>query len=262
MTDISSITGSGQVTNSVNAQLDILSAQTNPAQGETDRQSLAEDFDEFLLLLTTQLENQDPTEPLDTNEFTNQLVMFVQAEQAVNTNTNLEELISLQQDSSMSTAVSYIGKDVDAKGNAGQLDNSGYAQFTYELDAPANTATVVISDGAGRAVYSGQGPTDSGKNSVLWDGINSFTGNVEPTGTYFINVVASNASGDKIESRTYTSGRVTSAQLVGDEMVLEVAGTNVKFTDVQAIREPEYITVDEPVVDQGETGEEDDEEDA
>lgn len=238
---------------SVTSQLSSISQSTNPSKAETDKASLVEDFDEFLLLLTTQLKNQDPTEPLDTNEFTNQLVMFVQAEQAVNANTNLEELIDLQKADGVNSALGYIGKDVDAKGNAGELDSSGFAQFTYELDAPANKTTVVISDGAGRAVYSGQGPTDSGKNVVLWDGINSFNGNQETQGTYFISVIATSASGDKIESRTYTSGRVTSAQLVGEDMVLEVAGTNVKVSDVQAVREPQYITVDDNVVDQGNT---------
>lgn len=237
MTDINSTSGS--------SALDLITQTTNPSKAEGDRQKLADDFDEFLLLLTTQLENQDPTEPLDTNEFTNQLVAFTQAEQAVQTNTNLEELIDLQSNNGLNSAVSYIGKVVDAAGNASQLDESGYAQFTYELDAPAATTTLVITDGAGRAVYSGQGPTESGKNRVLWDGVNSFTGGSEPDGTYFINVVAKSASGDDIPSKTFTSGSVTGAEVIGGEIILQVAGSNVKLSDVQSVREPVTVPVEQ-----------------
>ena len=97
--------------------LEKVKKESNPATSETARKSLSDNFDQFLLLLTTQLQNQDPTDPLDTNEFTSQLVQFSSVEQAVKTNTNLEKMLSLLQTSQLDTAVGYIGKAVEAKGN-------------------------------------------------------------------------------------------------------------------------------------------------
>ncbi|MGB1540522.1 MAG: flagellar hook assembly protein FlgD, partial [Rickettsiales bacterium] len=84
------------------------------------RSKLSGDFDTFLLLLTTQLQNQDPIEPLDTNEFTAQLVQFANVEQAIDTNSNLETMISMQQGTQINNAVNYIGNFVEAKGNSGR----------------------------------------------------------------------------------------------------------------------------------------------
>ena len=242
---VDAATNTTNSTSSAQTQLDLIRQNTNPSKAEAGEQKLSEDFDNFLLLLTTQLKNQDPTEPLDTNQFTNQLVQFSIAEQSINTNQNLEELIEIQKGSKFQEAVAYIGKAVDAKGNAGELE-SGFANFIYELDAPANTVSIVISDGAGRAVFSGQGPTEKGKNRVVWDGVNSFNGRDEEEGTYFINIVAKNASGETVTSRTFTTGIVTSAELQGDEMVLNVAGTTVKISDVDAVRAASDITTGVP----------------
>lgn len=244
---VTSTTGSS----AASSTLDILKAEKNPSKAEAGSQKLSEDFDSFLLLLTTQLKNQDPTDPMDTNEFTNQLVQFSVAEQAINTNQNLEELIELQKGSQFEEALGYIGKAVDAKGNAGELNN-GFANFLYELDAPANTVNIVISDGAGRAVFSGQGPTDKGKNRVVWNGVNSFTGQDELNGTYFINIVAKNASGETITSKTLTTGIVTSAEMQGENMMLNVAGTSIKISDIDAVRVPTQVTTTNPPADDGE----------
>ncbi len=226
-----------EVPSTAETQLDLIKQNENPSKSEIGEQKLAEDFDNFLLLLTTQLENQDPTEPLDTNEFTNQLVQFSIAEQSVATNQNLEELIAAQKSNQLNSAVEYIGQAVDAKGNAGQLSN-GFASFAYELDTPADSVNIVISDGAGRAVFSGSGPTSAGKNRLVWDGVNSFNSAQEPEGTYFLNVVAETATGQTVESNTFTTGVVSSARLSGEEVVLQVAGTDVKLSDVDSIRVP------------------------
>lgn len=230
--------------------LDLLKASSNPSKATTDAQKLSGDFDNFLKLLTTQLKNQDPTEPLDTNEFTGQLVQLTVAEQAVNTNQNLEKLIELQKSGQFQDALGYIGRTIDAKGNAGEVVN-GFGSFIYSLDAPANNASIVISDGAGRAVFSGQGPTQSGKNRVVWDGVNSFNGQQEADGVYFINVVAKDGSGNVINSQTYTTGEVTSAEMQGSDMVLNVAGTTVKLADVDAVRVTTQLT---KVDDSGDSG--------
>lgn len=229
---------------SATASLDLIRQTSNPSQSETDAASLAQDFDTFLLLLTTQLKNQDPTEPLDTNEFTNQIVAFTGVEQSIKTNENLEELISLENSNALSSAVSYVGQFVDATGNAGVLNTDGFANFAYELDVPANAVNVIITDGGGRAVFQGQGPIDAGKQRVVWDGVNSFTGQQEPPGTYYLNITPTNSSGETMEGqfRTFTTGPVTGAEIIDGNVILNVAGTNVPIGDIVSLRQPVQTT--------------------
>ena len=73
---------------------------------------LADNFNSFLTLLTTQLQNQDPLDPLDTNQFTQQLVEFTSVQQQVDMNTNLQTLISLQQTNEATQAMQFLGTNV------------------------------------------------------------------------------------------------------------------------------------------------------
>src|ERR1700675_2201733 len=85
---------------------------TAQAAGAVGSQQLAGNFDTFLKLLTTQLQNQDPLSPLDTNQFTQQLVEFASVEQQVNMNSNLQTLISMQQSSESLQALQLVGDNV------------------------------------------------------------------------------------------------------------------------------------------------------
>ena len=96
---------------------------------------LTEDLDNFLTLLTAQLQHQDPLEPLDTHEFTNQLVQFSSVEQSIQQNKNLESIIELNQNNMAISAVSYIGKEVSATGQKNMLAN-GKATFSLPYPKP------------------------------------------------------------------------------------------------------------------------------
>ncbi len=224
----------------VNSSLNAIQQISNPSKAELGAAQLAEDFDTFLLLLTTQLQNQDPTEQLDTNEFTNQLVQFASVEQALATNENLEELVALENSNSLSSAINYVGQFVDAEGNAGVLDDDGYASFAYELDVGAASVSIIITDSAGRAVFQGEGPTGAGVQRVVWDGVNAFTRQQEPQGTYNIFVNATNSSGEELtdQYRSLTTGAVIGAEIIDGEVILNVAGTNVPVETVKTIRQP------------------------
>lgn len=226
------------------SKIDLINAKFNPSQAETDQASLADDFDEFLLLLTTQLKNQDPTEPMDTEAFTTQLVQFAGVEQQIKANDNLEALVTYEQSQQLDSAVGYLGTLVDADGKAGMLQD-GYAGFAYELSADAYKTTVVITDGAGRAVYSGQGPTEAGTNRVVWDGVNSYNGTDSPEGIYYISVVARNAREEIVESKTFTSGYVTGARTLDGKVYVEVAGTDIPVEEITSVRTPSYVDLDE-----------------
>src|SRR5208282_3593888 len=131
-------------------------ASAAQAAGTSASQQLAGNFDTFLQLLTTQLQNQDPLSPLDTNQFTQQLVEFASVEQQVNMNTNMQTMISLQQATEATSALQFLGKTVTVNGSTATLSNatSSPATWTFSSPSPA-TGTVTIASSTGQTAYSG-----------------------------------------------------------------------------------------------------------
>lgn len=229
-------------TSAISSNLNLISQSTNPSKAETDKAKLFSDYTQFLTMLTTQLQHQDPTEPLDTNQFTQQLVQFASVEQQVSTNQNIEKMVKLFESQGVDTAVGYIGKMVEAKGDGGFLNN-GTAPFVYSLDRPAENVNVVVTDASGRAVFSGKGTGNAGKNLVTWNGKNSFTGLQMPEGTYHMHVQATDFNGEQFEPTTYTTGYVSAVEMVDGVLNLTVGNLQVPVADVLAIREtPEGLS--------------------
>ena len=111
------------------------SGTTTGAQtSTTSLNSLSSNFGDFLGLLMTQLKNQDPTSPLDTNQFTSELVQFSSVEQQINTNTSLTQLIQLTQAGEVMQASAMTGKQVTVTSDHVPLQ-SGKA--TIQFTAPA-----------------------------------------------------------------------------------------------------------------------------
>lgn len=197
-------------------------------------QTLAGDFDQFLTLLTTQLQYQDPTNPVDSKEFTQQLVQFTQAEQMVNTNSNLEKLIDLQTSSQVADGANYIGKIVDAEGNTAPLKD-GRAEFHYSLGATAEDVKIAVIDANGDIVYSQSGETGAGQHDFVWNGV-SKDGETMPEGAYRISIVATDEAGESIDVSTTVSGLVDGIQIVDGEMTLSVGGLGLSMDQVIGVR--------------------------
>src|SRR4051812_1112732 len=150
-----------------------LGTTTTPISSSADTPNsmaqLSSNFDTFLQLLTTQLKNQDPTSPMDSNQFTQQLVQFSQVEQQIATNTNLKTLISQGTTQAGIFAGSYLGRKVSvANGNASL--NDGVADWTYNLATSASTAALSVSDANGRIVFSQAGAIGAGAHAFSWNG--------------------------------------------------------------------------------------------
>ncbi len=186
---------------------------------------LAENFDNFLILLTTQLKNQDPTAPMDTNDFTSQLVSFTGVEQAVNTNSNLEKLISLTQTNQTNDAVGYLGKTVEVEGSVGSLNN-GQAEFFYTLEEDADYTSILITDSDGRLVKSIDGNTKAGKSSLVWDG-KSESGRQMPDGMYEILVRSVDAQGNEIKTSSSVTSVVNGVTIKDGSPMLTLTNTLV-----------------------------------
>ncbi len=180
-------------------------SRNNNAQ--QSRVSFGDDFDDFLTLLTTQLQNQDPLEPTDTTEFTNQLVLFAGVEQDISQNDNLEKLIGLETSNQAVGALGYIGNEVQAEGNIFVLEEGGTAALGYSLADTAQNAAITIFDPAGNVAFVGQVDTEFGEHTFVWDGKGA-NGQPVPPGAYTFQVNAVNAEEQPITVKLSTRNAI------------------------------------------------------
>jgi flagellar basal-body rod modification protein FlgD len=208
-------------------------ANTAQAVGATGSQQLAGNFDTFLQLLTTQLQNQDPLDPLDTDQFTEQLVEFASVEQQVDMNTNLQTLISLQQTSEATSAMQFIGSSVTLGGNTATLSSSSPATWSISSPSPA-TGTVSVTNSSGQVAYTGTVSLNSGNNSFSWNGQGS-NGVSWPAGTYTLSVNATGANGQPVTTTSQIQGVVSGVNLSQSPPQLIINGQSYPISAVQSI---------------------------
>ena len=198
--------------------------------------SLADSFDTFLTLLTTQLRYQDPLEPMDSSEFTNQLVQFTEVEQSISTNKQLEQLIGMQGANQAVAALGYIGNTIEATGNQLPLVGS-QAGFTYTLPENAANAKVLILNSAGQLVQTIDGNTTAGKHKMTWDGKSS--GGVQlPDGAYVIAVSALTADQKALNVKTGIVGKVTGTQNDDTGAHLTIGSVPISLDKVVSVSKP------------------------
>jgi flagellar basal-body rod modification protein FlgD len=199
--------------------------------------TLADTFDTFLALLTTQLKHQDPLDPMETSEFTSQLVQFSGVEQSINTNKKLDQLVQLQTSSQLNSAVAFIGKTVEVVSDL-LLLKDGAAKISYGLDRNAAHTIISITDQNGRAVRAIQGETAAGRHEFEWDGRDS-NGVQVPDGVYGFSVIATDGDDETIDTIAASFGRVTGVEVVENAPRLNIGELGVPFDAVFAVRENE-----------------------
>ncbi len=210
-----------------------INGSTSTSSLASSRATIAENFDTFLQLLTTQLKNQNPLDPLDTNQFTQQLVQFTSVEQQLKTNEFLEAMMTASQGASNAEAVSYVGKVVTASGNKAELVN-GQAQWHFAVEQPANIIATVR-DMDGNVVYTKAGGVEQGESVFTWDGVGT-DGRKRADGSYSITIEARNADGQLIDVATEMTGEVTGVDFSGSEPVLIVGTARVNLSAVMSVR--------------------------
>ncbi len=228
---------STSVNNIINTASSAASTNNNITQAQ---QGLNANYQEFLRILTTELQNQDPTSPIDPTQMVGQLAQLSQVEQQVQTNALLQQMTAAFSASQTSNAVSYIGKQIDAGGSPAQTELAGgQATLVYTLPAGVSSANVTITNSAGQPVFSGPGTTIAGRNQVIWDGTNSTTGVAVPSGTYNFTVAAADSSGNALTATAVTTGVVTAVDTQNGTTSLSFGGTmSVPLATVQAVYNP------------------------
>lgn len=192
--------------------------------------------DDFLQLFVTQLQNQDPLNPQDSSQFITQLAQITQVEQSYNTNTNLQNILSQNNNMATLSAVSFIGKNVMASGSQLSHEMGSTNTVNYDLPSSAQTVTVNISDGNGRVVKTlTQGVTAAGRGSVAWDGTD-YLGQQVPAGTYNIAVKGTDAYGQDFSGTPLISGKVDGVEMDADGPVVTIGALQVPLSSVISVK--------------------------
>ena len=212
-------------------------AATNTAATAGSRTRLAENFDTFLTLLTTQLKNQDPMSPMDSTQFTQQLTQMTGVEQQLLTNDLLTKLVS-NTGTGVSTAVSLIGKEIRADSDVAAL-KGGKAEWTYNLARDASDVKLEVVDSKGRTVRTIAGTQNkAGEHKLTWDGKATGGGDLED-GTYSLKVTAKDSQGSTVTSTVFADGKVTGVEQQDGATYLTVNGAKVLWDKLISIRQPE-----------------------
>jgi flagellar basal-body rod modification protein FlgD len=225
------------ITSSVTAAVSSATA-TSPSStvaGAVDRKTIANNFDTFLQLLTTQLKNQNPLDPLDTNQFTQQLVQFSQVEQQMKQNDQLATLIGIEKAAQSTTALAFVGSTVAVDGQTAALAN-GRANWSFTVPKPAS-ATVTIKNATGQTVYSSGFTMNAGAQSFSWDGRDN-NGVQWPNGNYTISVTGKDASGQPVPVSTEVEGIVDSVDLTKTPPDLSIGGQTFTLDKIKRVVRP------------------------
>lgn len=224
---------------------DVSSTSSSSSTGSTalSRAKLNANFETFVKLLTTQLQYQDPLQPMDTNQFTQQLVQYSQVEQQLSTNDKLDSLLTLQKGQGVQSSLGYLGWEVSAETKDLALQ-AGHGIFNVTVSEKPSTVAIGIADSTGKIVrgitLSGDEFSHDGKLSqdVVWDGKDN-NGNQLADGTYSVVVTATNAAGSSIKNSILTRGTVTGVDLDADgNTVLKLGTLSLAPENVKSIRTP------------------------
>jgi flagellar basal-body rod modification protein FlgD len=207
-------------------------SSTSDSTTGIDANTIAGNFQTFLTLLTTQLQNQNPLDPLDTNQFTEQLVQFAQVEQQLKSNDQLSTLISLQQTAQQTAALNFVGQTVGVSGATTALSN-GQATWNLTVPKPA-TGIITITSSTGQTAYSGAYTMTAGTSPFVWDGKDS-SGMQWPDGNYTITVTAQDASGQSVAIPTEIEAVVDSADLTQNPPTLSIGGQDYTLDKIKRV---------------------------
>jgi flagellar basal-body rod modification protein FlgD len=209
------------------------SSSSSSSSGSGTNQTIAGNFQTFLTLLTTQLKNQNPLDPLDTNQFTQQLVQFAGVEQQLKTNDSLSSLVTLEQTAQSTQALSFVGKTAEVNGSTTALSNS---QATWNLNVPSDcNLSISIANKAGQTVFTGSYTATAGDNQPFsWNGKGN-DGTQWPDGQYTLTATATDASGNSVGVNSLIQGTVSSVDLTQSPPLLTINGQTYTVSQIKGI---------------------------
>ncbi|HFD14675.1 MAG TPA: hypothetical protein ENJ38_00025 [Rhodospirillales bacterium] len=209
---------------------------TTAGTGTTlNKNNFAIKFEEFLKLLTIQLQNQDPTAPMDSEKFTQQLTQFSAVEQAIRTNSRLDTLIDISRANQIVSAASYVGQQVELRTDRIYLPAVGDAAIAYSLPRSAADVRLKVLGEDGEVLAETSLPTDAGFHEARWDGLNE-AGVRLPSGDYRVEIEARDERGQPIAVGLRSLGVVDAVEFDDNGLLLSIGGVLRPIESVAAIR--------------------------
>ncbi|WP_114088986.1 flagellar hook assembly protein FlgD [Thalassospira profundimaris] len=218
-------------------------------------QSLSQNFDSFLTLLTTQLKNQDPTSPMDSDKFTDQLSQFAQVEQGIQTNKNLENLLTMQGQQRQLSALSYVGAQIEAVGDTNWYTPGEPLNFKYSISPQVPAAKISVVDQNGKTVYAEEVKNIEGVQNFTWKGQNNSGDAIEDeAGAYTLKVQPLSTSGEPFKDKKGNPaqvsigvvGKVDSVDIGDTDIYLRIGDVSVPFATLTNVKLASSATGDEP----------------
>lgn len=210
---------------------------TAPDKAAASSSGLLTDYNLFLKLLTTQMTNQDPLDPMDTSEYTAQLVQYSQVEQSIQQTGALGDILSQMLSQQMAQASSYIGREARFDSPVAGLGTDSPARWTYYVDGTPGTITATVKDAKGVTVATVDLKPDA-QGSYAWDGKQT-NGTKAPAGAYTLSVAAADASGAKLNTTINSIGVVDDVVTDGSSILLGVNGIRLSASGLVALAAPE-----------------------
>jgi flagellar basal-body rod modification protein FlgD len=221
---------------SVVAQQNATAAQASAAAaaqtGSAATSSLDGNFNDFLNMLMTQLQNQDPSSPMDTDTFTSELVQFSSVEQQIQTNTSLTNLIQLTQGSEVIQGSSMIGQQVTVQSTQIPLQNG---TGTVNVTSPAaEKVSISITNSSGTDIFDTTVNAAAGNNTFTWNGTNN-AGQTVPNGLYTMVATGSNVGGGTSTLPFTVTGTATGVISSGTTVDLQLGPLSVPFSSITSV---------------------------
>ncbi|WP_320174561.1 flagellar hook assembly protein FlgD [Maridesulfovibrio sp.] len=199
--------------------------------------------DDFLKLLLTQMQNQDPANPMEDKEYMAQMAQFSSLEQLTQVNSNIKTMIDNNAQDQMVSAVGFIGKEVKAEGYSISRDNGKISKVFYGLGEPVANAFINIYDNDKNLVRTVQlGSKAEGTFEFEWDGKN-WAGKDVPDGVYTIAMAAEDAEGSPVMVKTEVSGEVTGVVSESGQQYLHLKdGRYINFLNIREVVSPTDVS--------------------
>jgi flagellar basal-body rod modification protein FlgD len=228
--------------------IDPTAAAGSAGVADTGRTRLADSYETFMNLLTAQIKNQDPLSPMDSTQFTQQLVQMTGVEQQLLTNDLLEKLVT-NTGSGIQTSVSLLGREVRAVHNEAKL-TAGKADWSYKLDRDATDVTIEVVNSLGKVVQVEKTSGDdlkAGDHTYSWNGKDR-TGAQLPNGeTYTLRITAKDSAGATVGVTNFIKGVVTGVEQSSGKTFITVNGVQIGWEKVTSIAEvPKTASTDTP----------------
>ena len=217
---------------------DMISFVAPPAAASSTANAGAElsgNFDTFLKILTAQIQNQDPLQPMDSAQFTQQLVQFSGVEQQIKANTSLDKLLKASNSTAGASLSGYLGQTAEINSAGAEFKGAGDSvHWRYTLPTDATTSTVTVQDKSGHVLYSETGKKTAGTYDFVWDG-KLLNGKTAADGPYWISVVAGDANNKAITPTQSVVATITGVDLSYGEPALTTTSGVYSYSDVKQL---------------------------